>query len=264
MKYTRSSEGVLWSPWKPVAVCCSRKSCCKLRTNVSCWRWEWGLLSVCPGPCGPVGSLSPDPAVLLNSPALWWLTGPVSGCFRAVKGERWHTGGPWLVSEVQCYMSLFPFPLEVLKGLKGEEVVASCFGRTLLPEWKLHFSSLTPLLHVVVSGSFAIWPLEERLARPDQALSTQLRRGLWLCGSESGKPCRPGVWAQLVLAGLPPNLDTLRPLKADRPWRVPELHSEVPVQVAVLWATPLLAPVCQETIVMGVLLSNPRKMLSPA
>lgn len=83
---------------------------------------------------------------------------------------------------------------------------------------------------------------------------------LW---SESGKPCCPGVRAQLGLAGLPPNLDARLPLRADRLWRVPELHSEVPVQVAVLWATPLPAPVCQDTIVMGVLVLNPRKIAVP-
>lgn len=38
--------------------------------------------------------------------------------------------------------------------------MVSCFGRTLLPKWKLHFL-LNPLLSLVESSLFSIRPLEE-------------------------------------------------------------------------------------------------------
>lgn len=66
MKYIHGLMKELPSPWKPVAICHSHKSCCKLRTNVSCWRRERGLLRV-PWSLLTCGSPSPDPAMLLHS-----------------------------------------------------------------------------------------------------------------------------------------------------------------------------------------------------
>lgn len=61
---------------------------------------------------------------------------------------------------------------------------------------------------------------------------------------------------QLGLGGLLPNLHAGLPLNAGRFGRVPEFHFELPVQEAVLWATAPPTPICQETIVMGVWVSD--------
>lgn len=63
------------------------------------------------------------------------------------------------------------------------------------------------------------------------------------------------------LGGLLPNVHTGLPLNAGRFGRVPEFHFELPVQEAVLWATALPTPICQETIVMGVSVSDPMERL---
>lgn len=51
--------------------------------------------------------------------------------------------------------------------------MVSCFERTLLPKWRLHFL-LNPLLSLVESSLFSIRPFEEwaGLARPGQAGSS--------------------------------------------------------------------------------------------
>lgn len=98
----------------------------------------------------------------------------MSGDFKAVKGEPQRMTALDLVQRFSAVWLLSSFPFKVLKGLKGEVVmVRSRFGRTLLPKWKLHFL-LNPLLFLVVSGSFAIRLLKERVnqARPGPLDST--------------------------------------------------------------------------------------------
>lgn len=84
------------------------------------------------------------------------------------------------------------FPFEVLKGFKGEVVVVSCFGRTFLPKWKLHFL-LNPWLPLVISSSFSIRPLEEWVSQARLGPLDSTSEGFQLCRSESGKAGCSGV-----------------------------------------------------------------------
>lgn len=84
------------------------------------------------------------------------------------------------------------FPFEVLKGLKGEVVVVSRFGRTFLPKWKLHFL-LNPWLPLVISSSFSIRPLEEWVSQARLGPLDSTSEGFQLCRSESGKAGCSGV-----------------------------------------------------------------------
>lgn len=106
-----------------------------------------------------------------------------------------------------CCTSVVPFPFEVPEELKDEAAVVSCFGRALLPKWKLHFL-LNPLLSLVLSSSFNVRPFEEWVGPPRSGPLTPLQRGLGLCRSGSGEPCHGGVLSATGLGGLLPDLHT--------------------------------------------------------
>lgn len=127
----------------------------------------------------------------------------MTGYFGVTKDEPQRTDGPRFSSGVSAGRLLSPFPVEVPKKLKREATVVSGFGRRLLPKWKLHFL-LNPLLSFVVSSSFSIRPLKERVGQPGRALWTQCPRGLWLCGLQ-GSPAVHGVEGSGGLGGSLPN-----------------------------------------------------------
>lgn len=97
-----------------------------------------------------------------------------------------------LVQRLSAVRLSSPFPFEVLKGLKGEVVVVSRFGRTLLPKWKLHFL-LNPLLALVISASLCIRPLKEWVSQARLGPLDSTSEGCQFCRSESGKPGCSGV-----------------------------------------------------------------------
>lgn len=97
-----------------------------------------------------------------------------------------------LVQRLSAVRLSSPFPFEVLKGLKGEVVVVSRFGRTLLPKWKLHFL-LNPLLPLVISASLCIRPLKEWVSQARLGPLDSISEGFQFCRSESGKPGCSGV-----------------------------------------------------------------------
>lgn len=105
-----------------------------------------------------------------------------------------------LVERLSAVRLSSPFPFEVLKGLKGEVVVVSRFGRTLLPKWKLHFL-LNPLLPLVISASLCIRPLKEWVSQARLGPLDSTSEGFQFCRSESGKPgCSGGVECSWVWA----------------------------------------------------------------
>lgn len=117
------------SPWNPVAIFHSNKSCCKLRTTLSKWKRERGLVRV---PWSPLtgGSPSPDPAVFLTLLALWELTGHVSGLWRVNHNRKpsIQFGGLVLVR------LLFPLPLWGTERIKRRGGKVSCLGGTSFPQ----------------------------------------------------------------------------------------------------------------------------------
>lgn len=222
------------SPWSPVAVFHSNKSCCKLRTMC---HFENGsrVFSACPGHCCPVGA---HLLTLLCSLTRWhfddWLDVLMSY-------EGWATAcwEPWSGPEVQRCLSFVPSSSEVLKGLKGEVVVV-CFGRTFLPKGKLHFL-LNPLLSWAVGSPFSLRPLKKWV---DQArvwpLDSASEGALWF---GSGKPHHPRVLRE---AGQMASFALVCPLMHVA------LESSAASSKGPCGASGFLTPVCQEIIVMDV------------
>ena len=212
------------SPSSPVAVCHSDKSCCKHRTMCPIGNGS-GVVSECPGHPGPVGARlltlpAPQLASTLSTDGTLWR-------FRVMEGEPECTENAWFSAGVEGHMSFVSLSLWGTARNRGEVMMVLCFGRTLLPKWKLHFW-LSPLLSLWWKAVHSMsGPWRSGLARP----------GLVLFGPVSGKPCHPGLLSE---AGFGRRLPSL--LRRSAP-RAPILESSltssgVPVQAAVLGSHP--------------------------
>lgn len=156
-----------------------------------------------------------------------------------------------------------PFPFEVLKGLKGEVVVVSRFGRTLLPKWKLHFL-LNPLLPLVISASFSIRPLKEWVSQARLGPLDSTSEGFQLCRSESGKPGCSGVSSAAGFGWIASKPSHWSAPQCRQIWESSRISFRSPRAgcSSVGHIPPHL--ICQEASVMDVWVSNPMERLSPA
>lgn len=205
------------SPASPVAVSHSDKSCCKCRRCV--------LLEM-----GAGSSLSAPVTLGLGEPVSWPCA-PARWAFErwwgAPEGEPQRTENPWVSVGVEghtSFVSLSPWGTE---RNRGEVMMVLCFGRTLLPKWKLHFW-LCPLLSLW-------WKAVHSVSGPSRSGLAGL--GWVLLGPVSGKPCHPGLLSEAGFGRWLPSLS-----RGSAP-RAPILESSltssgVLVQAAVLGSHP--------------------------